>query len=573
MRSLPRTTIGLQLGGAYFLDASSNHFRFIVVGAGAGGLYAVHRFRQDGHTVLGLEAAADVGGVWYHNAYPGARVDLDSLEYCYHFSPELYRDWRWSERYASQAELLAYLGHVADRFDLRRHFRFNTRMISARLDPSRRTWQVTDSNSGQYSCDFLVMATGNLSHPRKPDFPGLDDFEGEWLQTANWPHREVRLEGRRVAVIGTGSSGVQTVPAVAEQADHLFVFQRTPNFVVPARNGPLDEARYAMWIERGDKMREDLLQTPSGWRRSIGTPPSALELSREECTRILEEQWNRGGQNMTTLFADQRTTEEANRIVSDFVRGKIREVVKDPEIAQALTPMDHLIGTRRLILDNGYYECFNRDNVSLVNIRKEPIQRIVKDGITTSAGKYKVDLIIFALGFVAFTGALDAAGIRNEQGEAPSQHWQAGPRAYLGLMTDKFPNLFLLTGPGSPSVLSNMILSNEQHVDWIADLVSWMDEAGYSTVEPTEDAVTGWSEHVNAIAGRLLRARTKNYMVHVDAAGNLGKFIPYSGGVDRYTRELTDITGRFYEGFVFSRGVDGGGQPAPIGDLATSGSA
>lgn len=538
----------------------------VVVGAGIGGLYAVHRFRQQGLSVLGLESASGVGGVWFHNRYPGARVDVESCEYCFHFSPELYREWRWTERYAAQPELLAYLNHVADRFDIRRHFLFQTPLTAARWHPEEGRYHVETGNGLGFTCRFLVMATGNLSAARKPDFPGIDDFDGEWVQTSHWPERSVQIDGRRIAVIGTGSSGVQTVPAVAKTAAHVYVFQRSPNYSVPARNGPADPERWAAIAADVGAKRAQLMSTRAGI--TTGLPPMLpyAEFSEEERLARLERQWAFGGQGMNRVFADQGTNQAVNDVVSNFLRAKIREIVKDPETAEALCPTDHPVGSRRLCIDTDYYDTYNRDNVTLVDLRVEPIERITKTGIRTASGDYEVDLIIFALGFEAFRGALDRANISNEKGAGVTDHWMRGPRTLLGLMTDGFPNLFFLTGPGSPSVLSNMVLMNEEHVNWVAGLIAYMDAHGHDLVEPEVEAEEEWGRFVAEAASQLLRLNVKNYMVHVGEDGSR-VFMPYVGGMDRYAQICAEIVKRGYEGFAFAK--LGSGTPVDHGPYPT----
>ena len=534
----------------------------IVVGAGIGGLYAIHRLRQQGLTVLGLESAAGVGGVWYHNRYPGARVDVESCEYCYHFSDPLFREWKWTERYAAQPELLLYLNHVADRLDIRRHILFETRMSGATWHPEDAGYRVETSRGGRFTCRFLIMASGNLSAARKPDFPGLDDFAGEWVQTSHWPERPVAIAGRRIAVIGTGSSGVQTIPTVAAEAAHVHVFQRSPNYSVPASNGPPDEERFqAIGADLAGK-RARLMSTRAGI--TSGLPPMLTYAEFDDAERLqrLERQWAHGGQGMNRVFTDQGINQTVNDAVSEFVRGKIREIVKDPEVAERLSPRDHPIGSRRLCVDTDYYATYNRDNVTLVDLGTEPVERITETGIRTTAGHYEVDLIVFALGFDAFRGALDRAGIRNEAGARVTDRWDKGPRTLLGIMTSGFPNLFFLTGPGSPSVLSNMVLMNEEHANWVADLIGYMDSHRHEIVEAEATAEDEWGECVAEAASQLLRLNVKNYMVHVNDDGSRA-FMPYVGGMDRYAEISNRIAADGYQGFRFSRvGADAAAGPA-----------
>lgn len=531
-----------------------NAYDVVVVGAGFGGLYAIERLRRDGLSVLVLESGGGVGGVWFHNRYPGARVDIESLDYCYQFSPDLSRAWRWSERYAAQDELLRYLNFVADRLALRPHIYFNTTLVSAHWQPDEAHYALMTHAGEHISCRFLVLATGNLSAARTPNFVGLESFEGEWVQTSQWPEREVQLEGRRVAVIGTGSSGVQTITAIAPQIGHLYVFQRTPNFSAPARNAPLTQEAIEAALSTPDR-REALLATMLG--AVLGLPPPLLtygEYGADERVARLEAQWALGGQGLNRVFADQSTNADVNKVVSDFVRQKIRETVHDPEVAKLLCPHDHPIGTRRLVLDTGYYETFNRDNVSLVSVAADPIERITPTGIQLRGGaSYDVDLIIFALGFHAFRGAMDRIDIRNGEGQAIADAWRRGPRTFLGLMTAGFPNLFHLTGPGSPSVLSNVALMNEHHVDFAASIIAHMRAEGCAVVGPDVAAQDAWTAHVADTASKLLRLNVDNYMVHVNADDGSRVFMPYTGGLGRYDEVCRAVVADGFKGFVFSR--------------------
>jgi cation diffusion facilitator CzcD-associated flavoprotein CzcO len=523
-----------------------------VVGAGIGGMYAVHQFRGQGLNVVGLESAGGFGGVWYHNRYPGARVDIQSLDYCYFFSPEVYRTWQWSERYASQPELLAYVNYVAELYDIKANYLFNTRMTGANWKSDARRWEIETEPGLRYAARFLVMATGNLSAARKPDFPGLDDFKGEWVQTSHWPHRPVQIEGRRIGVIGTGSSGVQTVPVVAETAAMVHVFQRSPNFAVPAQNRPLDQTHFARVRDRVAETRAELLNTRSGSSRRAGiVPRPAAECPRAEQLALLEAQWEYGGQGMNYVFSDQGTNEASNEIVANFVRDKIRQIVKDPTVAELLCPYDHPIGTRRLCQAIGYHEAFNRDNVQLVDIRSDPIECFTPTGIETRSNHYELDLVIFALGFQAFTGAINKANIRNEAGESPTDGWSSGPRTYLGLMTTGFPNFFMLTGPGSPSVLANMMVGNEQHVEWISDCLAYMQTSGYTRIEPSREAQDEWTRHVAEVSTPLLRRVVRNYMAYVNPFDQSQVFIPYAGGLDQYVRKAAESAKNGYPGVLF----------------------
>ncbi|WP_170321869.1 flavin-containing monooxygenase [Acrocarpospora pleiomorpha] len=524
-------------------------FDVVVVGAGIGGIYAVHRFRDQGLSVLGLEAAPEVGGVWFHNRYPGARVDVESYDYCYYFSPEIYCEWTWTEKYAAQPEILAYLNFVADKLDIRKHFRFETALAGAQWVPDEARYHLRTSVGDTATCRFLVMATGNLSAARDPHFPGLADFSGEWVQASHWPDRHIELAGRRVGVIGTGSSGVQTISAIADQVGHLTVFQRSPNFSVPAHNGPIDTTLWAQ-IKQDVKGERAKLLASAGARHMELDPVPAASITPQEQQERLERAWSIGGHGFNRVFTDQSTNQAANDIVSEFVRNKIRSIVHDPGVAELLCPEDHPIGSRRLCVDTDYFATYNRDNVSLVDVRSAPIERITETGIRTADGKeHELDLIIFALGFHAFTGALDAAGIRNESGAAPSDAWAEAPCALLGLMTAGFPNLFILTGPGSPSVLASLTVHNEQNIDWVADCIAYLDATGYSTIVPSEEAQAAWARNVSDAAAPLLRYHVSNYMVHVSRDGGR-HFIPYAGGFGTYVEHCDRVARNGYEGFL-----------------------
>lgn len=520
-----------------------------VVGAGIGGLYAVHKIRAEGFSVVGVEAAPDVGGVWFHNRYPGARVDVDSTDYCYFFSQELYGEWKWSERYASQGELLRYLQFVADRFDLRRLIHFNTRLVAAAWRDGR--WHLETDTGRRFSARYLVMATGNLSAARRPDFPGLDTFRGEWVQTSHWPDRPVEIKGRRVGVVGTGSSGVQVIPVVAREAAQLHVFQRSPNFSVPAQNGPPDLDRYEAVRADVPKVWAEFLSSKAGSTLAVAARPASA-YTPDERVEEMERRWAEGGHSMGTVFTDQTTNAQTNALVADFVRDKIRSIVADPAVAERLLPTDHPIGTRRLCVDTGYYATYNRPNVNLVDVRAEPIVGLCEGGIRTEAREYDLDLIIFAMGFEAFTGQLDRIAFSNERGLAPTDRWQRGPRTYLGLMTCEFPNLFLPTGPGSPSVLANMFAGNEYHVNWVAGLISFMRENGHTRVVPTPGAEAAWTAHVAEVSEPLLRRQVRNYMVHVNHDDGSRVFVPYAGGFDRYVKRCEQIAADGYEGLDFA---------------------
>lgn len=528
---------------------TSGHYDTIVVGAGAGGIYAVHRFTEQGLNVLGIEAAAEVGGVWYHNRYPGARVDVESYYYCY-LDPKLYAKWSWKERYPAQPEILAYLNFAADEYDVRKHFQFTTWMTGAKWLPDENVYQVSTDSGAIYTCRFLIMTAGQLSKPRRPQFEGLDSFEGEWVQTSTWPDRPVETVGKRIAVVGTGSSGVQVIPELAKDASQLYVMQRTPNYSVPARNQPIDEELLADIAGRVDDEWQAMLSRASGAgeRKPFS---AATELTVEEQREALEVRWAAGGHNMNAVFADQGRNFASNEVVAEFVREKVRGIVNDSQTAKKLLPTSYPIGSRRLCVDNGYYETFNRENVTLVDVAEDPIERITPHGIKTRDGEYEVDLIVFALGFEAFTGAIRNANITNEFGAHPTDRWERGPRTFLGLMTAGFPNLFFVTGPGSPSVLANMIAGNQFHIDYISEIIDHMKQTGAARIEPEERAEEAWNNVLQEHADRLIRKQVQNYMVHVNDDGSR-VFIPYSGGLHTYVEHCRNVAEKKYEGFAFA---------------------
>jgi cyclohexanone monooxygenase len=518
----------------------------VVVGAGFGGLYAVHRFSQQGLRVVAIEGAGGPGGVWYHNRYPGARVDVDSIDYSYHFSDELMRKWNWTERYAAQPELLQYVDFVVGMFGLADKLILDTWVTEARWDGTDARYHITTSN-GSCTARYLVMATGNLTVGKRPDFKGLDSFSGRWVLSNDWPLEEVSVEGRRVAVIGTGSTGTQIVEAVGGLADHLYVFQRSAHYTFPARNHPLtpDEQRET---QSASELREVFCALPGATRMPVPTRPFS-DYTPEEATAVLEKQWDCGGQAIMFQFADQSRNTEAAEYVSGFVRDKIRSRVADQDLAESLIP-SYPLGVKRIALESHFYETLQRDDVTLVNLKKEPLVELTETGIRTEAGLYEADLIIFAVGFVAFNGALDSAGIVNEAGEGPTDKWSRGPRTLLGLMTPGFPNMFVPTGAGSPSVIANLTLQNEFALDWIGDLIAYADRNGYRSIEPTEEAVDAWVDEGYKVSENSIRRLHDNYMVKVNDDGTR-IFIPYAGGFRAYVAECRRIAEGGYKELLF----------------------
>ena len=530
--------------------AGWENYTVVVVGAGMGGIYALHRFAELGHSVHGFDGASGVGGVWHHNGYPGARVDLESHSYSFMFDEDLYAGWEWSERYAGQPEIRRYLNYVADRLDVRRNLSLSTWVTSAQWRPDENVYDLTTDTGRKIKARYLVLATGNLSKPRDPDFLGLDEYEGEWHQSSHWPQTPVPIAGRKVAVIGTGSSGVQAATEVAKTAEHLYVLQRTPNYSIPARNQPADKRKHDRLAKKVRQLRDESYATPVGYVMQ-GFAGKASDFLPEQQQQILESRWAFGGQTLLGTFTDQGTDIEVNNIVANFVRDKIRDMIDDPAIAERLMPNSYPIGVRRLCIDTGYYPIFNQSNVTLIDLRSDPLVRFTKNGFRTEAGDYEVDLVIFALGFEAFTGAIDQMNITNERGERPSERWKRKPQTYLGLTTHGFPNLFMLTGPQSPSVLANFFVGNNYHVDLVGDLIAHADRHGATRIEPTLEAEEQWGDHCNAIAEPLLRRLVDNYMVQVNRYDGSRFFIPYAGGFDKYVRRVQEMLSDDFQGFEF----------------------
>ncbi len=522
----------------------------LVVGAGVAGLYAIYKLRQLGFSVQVVEAGSGVGGTWYWNRYPGCRCDVESLEYSYSFSEALQQEWHWSERYGTQTQILEYLNHVADRFELREHIMFNTRVLAAHYDAKASHWSLTTADGQTLIAPYCMMAVGNLSTPRTPDFAGLETFRGDWYHTGTWPHDGVNFSGKRVAVIGTGSSGVQSIPHIAEQASHLTVFQRTANFILPARNGPVpqekEQAHKASYAER----RRAAYQTPFG---ISGYPPpahKALDVSPEQREADYEFKWSNGGQiSFLYAYQDLLVNPQANETAAEFVRNKIRALVNDPKVADLLCPDDHPIGSKRLILDSGYFETFNRDNVTLVDVRSAPIESFTPEGLATSTAEYEFDAVVFATGFDAMTGALREIDITTSDGMELRQKWQDGPRTYLGLMAAGLPNLFLVTGPQSPGVKSNMMLSIEHHVNFIAQALAHMRDKGLRQMSASQQAEDNWVTHNNEVANMTLYPKANSWYMGANIPRKPRIFMPYVGGVQNYTEKVASLVANDYEGF------------------------
>jgi cyclohexanone monooxygenase len=523
----------------------------VVVGAGFAGLYALHKLRGLGFSTRVYEAGDGVGGTWYWNRYPGARCDVESMDYSYSFSEELQQEWRWTERYSAQPEILKYVNHVADRFDLRRDIQLSTRVTSAVFDETARRWAIETDRGDRVSARFCIMATGCLSTVQEPTFEGLASFRGRWYHTGKWPHEGVDFTGQRVGVIGTGSSAIQSIPIIARQAKHLTVFQRTPNYSMPAHNAPLDPAYEAQVKANYREFRRQARESRVGFVTER-SGDSALAVDVETRRREYERRWQRGGLGFSAAYADLLTDPAANETAAEFFREKIRAIVRDPAVADLLVPRDYPLGTKRLCVDTDYYATFNRDNVTLVDLRKTPIQAITPDGLRTTERSYAFDSLVFAIGFDAMTGALLAIDVRGRAGQTLRAKWEAGPRTYLGLTVAGFPNLFMITGPGSPSVLSNMIVSIEQHVDWIADCLVRLREDGRETIEATVDAEDAWVRHVNDVGHLTLYPRANSWYMGANIPGKPRIFLPYIGGVGVYRQKCDEVAAKGYEGFVIS---------------------
>ena len=532
--------------------AASESYDAVIVGAGFSGLYMLHKLRAQGLTARVYEAGTGVGGTWYWNRYPGARVDIESQEYSYSFSPELDAEWKWSERYATQPELLRYLNHVADRFDLRRDIQLETRVATARFDEDANRWTVTTDRDETITARYCVMATGCLSVTNEPQFPGVESFKGPSWHTGRWPREGVDFTGLRVGVIGTGSSAIQSIPLIADQAAHVTVFQRTPNFSVPAHNGPVDPAVAADWAENRAERRAEARETGFGIRMVDGQETLAKDATPEERRAAYEARWAVGGFALLGAYGDLITDLEANATAVEFVADKIRSIVKDPATAEKLVPKTFPIGSKRLCVDTGYYDTFNRDNVSLVDLVAEPIEAIVPTGIRTAQATYEVDAIVYAIGYDAMTGALGKIDIRGRGGIALKDQWAGGPGTYLGLMVAGFPNLFTVTGPGSPSVLCNMAVAIEQHVEWISDCISYLSGRQLAAIEATQAAQDEWVAHVNEVADTTIYPLANSWYIGANIPGKPRVFMPYIGGFPVYRDKCNEVAAKGYEGFAVS---------------------
>jgi cyclohexanone monooxygenase len=532
--------------------AKAEAYDVVVVGAGFAGMYMLHRLRGLGMTARVYEQGSGVGGTWYWNRYPGARCDVESMQYSYSFSDELQQEWDWSERYAPQPEILQYANHVADRFDLRRDIQFDTRVERAEFDEGSNIWSVTTSDGKTVAAKFVVLATGCLSNARMPDIKGLDRFKGSVYHTGHWPHEPVDFTGQRVAVIGTGSSGIQSVPVIAEQAKRLTVFQRTANFSIPARNAALSAEERDWFRKNCPEIRRFAREEARNGIYTDLPDRGALDEGDNERRSRYEARWQRGGLTFMSVYNNLLLDRPANDTAADFVRGKIAEIVGDAATARLLQPNSHPIGTKRICIDTDYFATFNRPNVELVDIKTSPIEEITENAVRVAGKDYEADALVLATGFDAMTGSVAKIDIVGRNGETLNQKWAEGPRTYLGLMSAGFPNLFIITGPGSPSVLSNMIVSIEQHVDWITDCLAYMRDNGLVTMEAQKAAEGKWVDHVNEVAYTTLYPQANSWYMGANIPGKPRIFMPYIGGVGVYRQKCNEVAAQGYEGFAMT---------------------
>ena len=534
-------------------------FDAVVVGAGFAGMYMLHRLRGLGFSARVFEAGSGAGGTWYWNRYPGARCDVESMQYSFSFSEELDQEWSWSEKYAPQPEILSYANHVADRFDLRRHIVFDTRVTAATFDEAAKCWSIETDCGDRVSAKFCIMAVGCLSAPNRPNFRGLEDFRGPIYHTGEWPHEGVDFTGLRVGVIGTGSSAIQSIPIIAQQASALTVFQRTATWSVPAWNEKLTP-EYLQAAKAGyPALRAKARARPTGFYFPFNTKP-ALEASPEDRQKQYEEAWARGGLPFLGSYGDLLFEKAANDTIADFARAKIRSVVKDPVTAELLCP-DNVFGCKRLCVDTGYFETYNLPHVKLVDVSNTPIERSTADGIEVDGVEYPLDAIVCATGFAAMTGSFDKIRITGRNGLTLTEKWRAGPRAYLGIAAAGFPNLFMITGPGSPSVLASMIQAIEQHVDWLADCLGHMRDIGATSIEPALKDEDAWVEHVNDVSTVSLRSTCSSWYVGTNIPGRPRVFMPYIGGFPVYVQKCNEVMSSGFEGFVLEGAPDSNTAP------------
>ena len=524
----------------------------VVVGAGFSGLYLLYRLRKAGFSTRVFERGGDVGGTWYWNRYPGARCDVESLQYSYSFDEQLQQDWHWPEKFSAQPDILAYANHVADRFNLKKDIEFNIEVKASWFDENLKTWKITTNTGEEINAQYFIMATGCISTTQIPNIKGLSDYVGNTFHTGDWPHEEVDFSGQSIAVIGTGSSGIQSIPVLAKQAKKLTVFQRTPNYSIPSQNEPMTKKYERSWKDVYSERRKEMRYSAHGSLKDLNDVP-ALSVDEDQRQELYTKRWAIGGTGFLGSFNDLLTNADANYTAAEYVRQQIKRVVKDKETAEILCPRSYPIGTKRICIDTGYFETYNRENVKLVDISKKPIQRLVADGIIVDDQLYAFDSIIFATGFDAMTGSIFNVDIKGRDGLALKEKWNAGPKTYLGLMSASFPNLFMITGPGSPSVKSNMIMSIEQHVDLVIETLLSMRRKGLSVVEPELEAENKWVDHVQEVANKTLFPQANSWYMGANIPGKPRLFMPYIGGVGAYREICEEIVANNYKGFKFEK--------------------
>lgn len=524
----------------------------VVVGAGFSGLYLLYRLRKAGFSTRVFERGGDVGGTWYWNRYPGARCDVESLQYSYSFDEQLQQDWHWPEKFSAQPDILAYANHVADRFNLKKDIEFNIEVKASWFDEKLKTWKITTNTGEEINAQYFIMATGCISTTQIPNIKGLSDYVGNTFHTGDWPHEEVDFSGQSIAVIGTGSSGIQSIPVLAKQAKKLTVFQRTPNYSIPSQNEPMTKKYERSWKDVYSERRKEMRYSAHGSLKDLNDVP-ALSVDEDQRQELYTKRWAIGGTGFLGSFNDLLTNADANYTAAEYVRQQIKRVVKDKETAEILCPRSYPIGTKRICIDTGYFETYNRENVKLVDISKKPIQRLVTDGIIVDDQLYPFDSIIFATGFDAMTGSIFNVDIKGRGGLALKEKWNAGPKTYLGLMSASFPNLFMITGPGSPSVKSNMIMSIEQHVDLVIETLLSMRRKGLSVIEPELEAENKWVDHVQEVANKTLFPQANSWYMGANIPGKPRLFMPYIGGVGAYREICEEIVANNYRGFKFEK--------------------